>query len=56
LLLWFELDQGLVVPTSVATAAPVSRKGVFTARFMARVSYVALSIPRFVSVEVVKLL
>jgi hypothetical protein len=40
----------------VATAAPISGKSAFTSRFMSSVSYVALPITRFVSVEVVELL
>jgi hypothetical protein len=50
----FELDLVLVVSASVAAATPISGKGVFSARFVAGVSYVALSITRFVSLEVVE--
>jgi hypothetical protein len=40
----------------VATAAPISGKGVLAACFMAGVSHVALSVTRFVAVEVVETL
>ena len=48
--------QGLTasVPTTAAAAA-VSGKGVLATRIMAGVAFVALSIPRFVAVEVVEL-
>jgi hypothetical protein len=47
------LDQALVAP-AVATAASISGKGVLAARFMTGVSHVALSITRFVALEVVE--
>jgi hypothetical protein len=47
------LNRALAAPFAAA-AAPISGKGVFAARIMAGVAYMALSIPRLVPVEVVE--
>jgi hypothetical protein len=43
-----------VTSSATATAGSISGKGVFTARFMAGVAYMASSIPRLIPVEVVE--
>jgi hypothetical protein len=51
----FTLDFVLAVsPAAMSATTPISGEGVFGAPFMATVPHMALSIPRFVCVEVVK--
>jgi hypothetical protein len=47
------LGRGLAMTSGVATAA-VAGEGVFAARIVTSIAYVALAVARFVSVEVVE--
>jgi hypothetical protein len=50
----FRNGNCVLAATAMATTAAVSGERMFTARIMAGVAYVALSVTRFVSVEVVE--